>query len=153
MVVFGCMSGAISMAVAIFREFPDASDEEALRKLAAAGVECVVARRLVEFLPMAYCRLIPSDTGVTFSDRFRRKLADGSLSAERSLNSEPLWAETLSFAKSEKQGGVTGTALLAIATRSSEFDAANQLANQGSKLKDIVLTPTVFLWPEEGPAL
>lgn len=152
MVVFGCMSGAISRAVAIFREFPNASDEEVLRKLATAGVERVVARRLVEFLPMAYCRLIFSDTGVTFSDRFQRKLADGSLSAEQPLGSEPLWAEALSFAKSEKQGGVTGAALLAIAARSSEFDATNQLAKQGSKLKDIILTPTVFIWPEENPA-
>jgi hypothetical protein len=115
------------------------------------SLECVIAARLVEFLPMAYCRLILADAGIRFSDRFQRKLADGGVSAERLLASEPLWAETLSFARSEKQGGATGAALLAIAARSSEYGAANQLAEKGSKLKDVVLTPTVFLWPEEGP--
>ena len=116
----------------------------------AAGVERVVASRLVEFLPLAYSRLILSESGVRFCDRFQRKLADGSLSSERPLDSEPLWAEVVSFARAEKSSGVNGDALLAIAGRSSEFDAVNQLANRGSKLKDIALTPAVLQWPEEG---
>src|SRR5215831_3446965 len=119
----------------------------------AAGVECVVASRLVEFLPLAYSRLILSESGVRFCDRFQRKLADGSLSAERPLDSEPLWAEIVSFARSEKHSGITGDALLAVAGRSSEFEAVNQLANRGSKLRDIALTSTVFQWPEEGLTL
>ena len=48
---------------------------------------------------------------------------------------------------------MTGKTLLAVAAHSGEFDAANQLANQGSKLEDIVLMPMVFQRPEEGPAL
>jgi len=147
------MKAVISEAVAILREFPNASDEEILHKLLAAGVERVVASRLVEFLPAAYSRLILSDSGVMFCDGFKRKMADGSLSAERPLDSEPLWAETVSFTRSEKHSGVSGDALLVVAGRSAEFDAVNQLANRGAKLKDIVLTPTVFQWPEEGPTL
>jgi len=144
------MNPAIAKAVVILRELPNASDEEILRKLLAAGVERIVASRLVEFLPLAYSRLILSESGVRFCDRFQRKLADGSLSSERPLDSEPLWAEIVSFARSEKQSGITGDALLALAGRSSEFDAVNQLANRGSKLKDIALTPAVLQWPEEG---
>ena len=144
------MNAGISKTVAILREFPNVSDEEILRKVLAAGVERVVASRLVEFLPLAYTRLILSESGVGFCDRFQRKLADGSLSAERRLDSEPLWAEIVSFARSEKGSGVTGDALLAVAGRSSEFDGVNQLANRGSKLTEIALTPTVFLWPDEG---
>jgi hypothetical protein len=138
------MKAVISKAVAIFREFPNASDEEVVRKLVAVGVEPVPAARLVEFLPMAYCRVILAEAGVRFCDRFQRKLADGRLSAERSLDSEPFWAETLSYAIAEKRRGVTGEALLSVAAHSSEFDATNQLVNLGSKLKDIVLTPAVF---------
>lgn len=147
------MNAVISKAVATFREFPNASDEDILRKLISAGIARVVATRLVEFLPMAYCRLILADAGVRFCDHFQRKLEDGSLSAERQLDSDPLWAETLSFARAEKRSGVSGALLLAVAARSSEFDAANRLANEGSKLTDVILTTTVFRWPEEGPAL
>jgi hypothetical protein len=144
------MNPFIPEAVAIFRQFPNASDEEILRKLVVMGCERLTAARLVEFVPMAYCRLLLGDSGVTFSDRFQRKLAGGSISAERLLETEPLWAEAVSFAKAEKTA-VTGKALLAVAAHSSEFDAANQLANQGSKLKDIILMPVVLQWSEEGP--
>jgi hypothetical protein len=123
----GMNAGVISEAVTILREFPDASDEEILHKLLAAGVDRIVASRLVEFLPLAYSRLILSDSGVGFCDRFQRKQADGSLSPERPLDSEPLWAGMLSFARSEKRSGVTGDALLVIACRSSEFHAVNSL--------------------------
>lgn len=122
-------------------------------RLVAAGIEHTIALRLVEFLPIAYCRSIFADAGVRHCDCFRRKLADGELSAERPLDSEPVWSIMLSFARAEKRSGVTGKALLVIAARSSEFDAVNQLTNQGSKLEDIVLTPTVLQWPEEGPKL
>jgi|SRR5215469_16961354 len=145
------MNPFIVEAVAIFREFPNASDEEILSKLVALGCERLIAARLVEFVPMAYCRLLLADSGVRFSDRFQRKLADGSLSPERLLEAEPLWVEALSFAKAEKRTEATGKALLAVAAHSSEFDAANQLANEGSKLKDIALMPVIFRWSEEGP--
>src|SRR6185437_11323748 len=131
------MNAVISRAVAIFRDSPNASDQEILRKLMVVGVDRVTASRLVEFLPMAYCRLLLADTGVKFCDRFKRKQADGRVSEERALNSEPLWAEALSFAKAEKRDEVNARALLVIAARSSEFDAVNQLANRGSKLNEI----------------
>lgn len=149
-VLFGRMNADISGAVAAFREFPNASDEEILRKLLAAGLDRSTASRLVEFLPMAYCRVVLADAGIKFSERFQRKLADGKLSAERPLDSDPLWAATLSFAWAEKRSGVSGKSLLAVATHSAEFDAVNRLANQGTKLSDIVLTPTVFQWHDDG---
>jgi hypothetical protein len=147
------MNPVIAEAVAIFRESPNSSDEEILRKLVATGCDRFVAARLIEFVPMAYCRLVLSESGVRFSGFFQRKLADGRLSAEQSLTASPLWAEAVSFAEAEKKTGITGKALLVVAARSAEFDAANQLANQGSKLEDIVLMPTVFQWPEEGPEI
>lgn len=138
------MNPAIGQAVAIFREFPNASNEEILSKLLAAGTDRPTASRLVEFLPMAYCRVVLSESGINFSDRFQRRLADGRLSPQQRLDSEPLWSETLSFAWSEKRSAVSGKSLLAIAAHGAEFDAVNQLANQGSKLNDITLVPSVF---------
>jgi len=72
------------------------------------------------------------------------------LSPERKLASAPAWTEVLRFAKAE-QAQVTGSELIAIAARSAEFDAVNQLLNRGSKPQDIALTTVVLAWPEEGP--
>jgi hypothetical protein len=49
------------------------------------------------------------------------------LSDGRSLSSEPLWEAAVAFARTEVEHGVPGKDLLALAARSAEFDAANQL--------------------------
>lgn len=91
--------------------------------------------------------------GLRFSDRFQRELIDGGISEERPLDSEPLWAPSSPVRSVRTGSGVARTALLAIAARSAEFGAILQLADNPSQLKNIVLTPTLFLWPDEGPAL
>jgi hypothetical protein len=149
----GCMNAIISRAVAIFRESPSASDEEICRRIVSTGIESGIAARLVELLPMAYCRSILTDSGTRFSDRFQRKQADGSLAPERLLATEPLWEAALTFAIAEKQCGTSGKDRLAIAVHSAEFDAANQLLNRGAKPANLVLTTPVFQWPESGPTL
>ena len=100
---------------------------------------------------MTYCRSILAGTGPRFSDMFQRRQQDGSLSPERILGSEPVWTEIMSFAKAEQSRGVTTTDLLAIASRSAEFDAVNQLLNRGANPEDIALSTVVLAWPEEGP--
>jgi hypothetical protein len=83
----------ISRAVTVFRKSPASSDDEIYRRIVAAGVKPEHAARLVEFLPMAYCRLILAGTGTRFSDKFQRRQQDGSLSPERTLTSEPVWVK------------------------------------------------------------
>jgi hypothetical protein len=60
---------AISKAVNILRESPTCSDHEIYIRVVAAGIEPRHAARLVEFLPMAYCRLI--FTGTLFTEAIR----------------------------------------------------------------------------------
>jgi hypothetical protein len=147
----GCMTiEVISRAVNIFRESPALSDYEIYLRVVAEGVEPKYAARLVEFLPMAYCRLILAANGTRFPDKFRRRIHDGTLSPERTFASEPAWMEVMRFAKTE-QGQVTASELVAVAARSAEFDAVNQLLNRGAKAEDIALTTAVLSWPEEGP--
>jgi hypothetical protein len=148
---FDQMNSVISETVAIFRELPDASDDDIYRKTIAAGIEPKHAARLVEFLPMVYCRLILASTGTRFSVMFRRRQHDGSFSHEQTLASEPLWAEIMSFARAEQAAGAAGKDLLAIASHSAEFDAVNKLLRRGSKPEDIALSTAVLMWPEEGP--
>jgi hypothetical protein len=76
---------------------------------------------------------------------------NGKVSPERLLSSEPLWNEVVAFARYEAKLGVSREDLFTIAGRSAEFDAVNQMLNSGSNLSDIVLTPTLLTWPEDGP--
>jgi hypothetical protein len=142
---------AIAQAVALLRSRMDLGEVAIYRELAAHGVERPTAARLVEFLPMVYCRLIFAKYELRFPETYRRALSDGTYSPSVSLSSDALWNESKKFAEAEIKSGVLGQDLLAIAGRSAEFDAANKLLNSGRKLENIKFTEPVLLWPASGP--
>ena len=143
------MEDTIARTVPILRDSPNLSDESIYHKLLEAGIEQQLAARLVELLPIAYCRVTMSNSGIRFSKTFRRKLADGSVQ-EREFSSEPVWDAANRFARAEIAKGVPRKDLLNIAARSAEFHAINQLLNQGSKMTNVRLTAPLFTWPEQG---
>src|SRR5262252_9393415 len=140
------LASAITNATALLRSQMD--EIAVCRRLVAQGVDRPTAARLVEFLPMVYCRLLLTGIGLQFPETYRRALPDGTTTPPTRLSRDPLWNELMSFARSEITGGVEGQQLLAIAGRSAEFDAVNQLLNRGSKPADLRLTETVLMWPE-----
>ena len=144
------MDASIKKAAAAIRTLQSCDDLRIYEELTADGVEPSIAARLIEFLPMAYCRLLLESKGVQFSNKFQRRLSNGRTSEERLLSSEPVWNAIVLFARNELRCGVSSQDLLAIAGRSAEFDAINKLLNNGSK-PDIVLDPVVFAWPKNGP--
>ncbi|SRR6266513_3962637 len=145
------LNETISMAVEILRSGANLEDVAVFRKLVEQGVERREAARLVEFLPMVYCRLILANSGLRFPDTYQRTLPDGTFSTLAQLASEPLWNYAIAFATAEIKSGKKGRDLLLIAGRSAEFDAANKLLNEGAKPKDIRFDAPTLRWPESGP--
>jgi hypothetical protein len=145
------MTDSIAKAVTVIRESTGSDDVALHRRLIAEGLTVPFAARLVQFLPMVYCRLMLEPSGVLFSGSFRLRLANGQITPERPLVSEPIWNEVLAFAKRQIDGGISAKDILAIAARSAEFDAVNQLLNKGAKLENLSLTSVVFTWPEDVP--
>jgi len=138
----------VTDAVALFRTSPEFDDVAAFKALLNRGVSRQLAARLVEFVPMAYCRVLLRDVGVQFPDSFRRA---GERSEARPLASEPVWEAAYALAISEVERGVRSPDVLMVAARSAEFQAVDALLNRGSKAKDVVLTVPVLPWPEAGP--
>ena len=141
------MRNDIVRAVALLRNAQDADDLGVFKTLVAHGIESSIAARLVIFLPMVYCRLLLAKSGARFSERFKTVLPDGTTSVERLLVDEVPWNEAMDFAKSEIAGGIDGQAVLAVAQRSAEFSAVNQVVERGSKLEDIRFTASILRWP------
>jgi|HubBroStandDraft_2_1064218.scaffolds.fasta_scaffold197725_2 hypothetical protein len=141
------MTNNISRAVAIFRKSSALDDRAVFNALVAEGLEAPVAARLVVFLPMVYARLLLEKTGARFPDKFRSVLPDGRFSALTEFSDEPLWIESMEFAKAEIASGVRSQDLMTIGGRSAEFDAANQLLNRGSKLSGIAFDTPTIRWP------
>ena len=147
------MEDPISIVVAAFRNSPNRGDAEIHRMLVADGLNPTVAARFVEFLPMAYCRLLFESSGVRFSKTFQRRFSDGQTSTEKLLSLEPVWNASMEFAREELKSNIPTKELLVVAARSSEFAVINQLSNGGADLKNVALTAALLMWPEDGPAL
>jgi hypothetical protein len=144
------MENDIAKAISLFRTLPELDDYAIYDRLVISGVDRQCAARLVEFLPIVYCRLILRNSGARFADTFQRSLPGGTLH-EKLFSSEPIWNEVTVFAQKEIEGGVSKQDLLAVAARSSEFAAANQLLNRGARLEDIRFQSPVLVWPP-GPS-
>jgi hypothetical protein len=141
----------ISWALVVFRNSPAAGENEIFQKLVKNGIDRRCAARLAVFILVAYCRMLLSASGVQFSNNFRQRLPDGSLSSEALLSAEPFWEQVLGFAKAHLERGISKEDLLLLAGRSAEFAAANQLLNRGSKLEDMAFTAAVLDRGENGP--
>jgi hypothetical protein len=144
------MNESLSKAVDVFRSRPNMEDGEVYRTLAQQGVQRQLAARIVEFVPIAYTRLVFGKSGARFSDTFQRSVP-GNETIARRLAEEPVWNAALDFGRAEIARGVSGRDLILVAAHSGEFHAANQLLNAGSKLENLVFAPPVLTWPEDGP--
>jgi hypothetical protein len=142
------MNEAIARALTIFRGSPGLDDEGVFRALVNQGVERLLAARLVEFLPIAYCRVLLLNSGVRFSNSFARAVSPLKI---QSLSCESVWIPFLAYAESEIREGVARREILMVAGRSAEFHAINQMLDKGAELKNVVLTPISLQWSESGP--
>jgi hypothetical protein len=84
-------------------------------------------------------------SGIQFSNCYHRAAQTGILDAD------PMWSAAYNFAANEVRRGIPHSDLLAIAGRSAELQAINELLNEGSKLADVKLTAPFLAWPEAGP--
>lgn len=145
------MESAIVKAVVLFRSSQEMDDGEIHRVLVDFGIDSKSAARLVELVPMAYCRALLENTGAHFPETFQRYRIDGTVSPATPLISEPIWQAALDYARREIERGISLNQKLRVAGRSAEFKAANELLHKGSKLEDLRFAPPIFVWPEEGP--
>jgi len=140
------MKPDIRKAVAVIRNSTALDDVAIYNALVADGVERQSAARLVVFLPMVYGRLLFANSGARFSSEYRTALTDGTVSPVKLLVNEPLWNEAMEFAKAEIEDGLSRQDVLAIAGRSAELHAVNQLLEHGSKLEEVRLVAPIIRW-------
>ncbi len=135
-------------AIDLMTERPDMTDDEIVMALRDSGAEPRAAARVVEFLPMACCRVLMRPHGVRFSKAYRRQGLEG----EFDLGADPDWNRIEQFAQTNRRLLDEGLSRR-IASRGGEHTAIAQLMDQGSRPENIACTAPVFLWPETGPTL
>lgn len=137
------LESQIAEAAQVMVAQPDASESDLALRLVAALGDRDLADRMLEFLPLAFGRVVLARLGVTVPDSFIRAVDDENFSDACPLDAEPLWLPAKAFA-ARASTWMANQDFLAIARRSAEFDAVNNACNKGSDPKNLVGGPPVF---------
>ena len=138
----------LTLATELLQSYPRLDEEELAAKFVGHGFNLEEARRLIAFLPLAFGRVLLRRMGARVQSTYMRTAPNGA-AVERRLDKNEFWREISDFVDEQVIRGLSGGDLLLLAGRSAEFDAVNQLLNQGSDARAIVLSPPVFSWIDE----
>jgi hypothetical protein len=137
------LESQIAEAVHVMLAQPDSSESDLALRLAAALGEQDLADRMLEFLPLAFGRVVLVRLGVKLPDTFIRAVDDENFSEPCPLDGEPLWLPAKAFAE-RASTRMAHHEFFAIARRSAEFNAVNNACNKGSDPKNLVGGSPVF---------
>jgi hypothetical protein len=142
------ISEAVKIAAPLFHAQKSLEDEDLVNTLTEVGVPLLLARRIVVFMPLAFGRIMLKELNVNVSDVYEYFQKKGGFTDKkrRKLVDEPVYKESLKLAAKMAGKETTGQIFLAIAFRSAEVNAVNQMELQGSKPENIVLTPMLTMW-------
>lgn len=106
------------------------------------------AGAVLEFVPLAFGRVLLDGMGIAFSDEYVRIDENGTECLRRKLGDEPMFREALALAP-EVIATSGQDAFTAVAIRSSEVQAVNNALNAGADPSGFVISAPVMVWVEE----
>jgi hypothetical protein len=137
---------AILRAAGVFEKNPSASNEELRAAMLAAGLSARDTDDILEFVPLAFGRVLLDGMGIVFSEKYIRIDKNGQEIFRNWLEWEKFFREGLAAAPvvmmtSGKE------AFTAIALRSSEVQAVNNALNAGASAENLQASLPVFFGP------
>ena len=139
----------VRTAIDTFRDNFKSADADIVAALIASGIESQSAERAVDFIPLAFFRVMMTGRRIYFADSYARLGSSGASSREYKLADEPIYVEAVRQAREEMSAGTPLELMLRVARDSSELAAIRELFRHGSSSADVVLSPPVFLRAEE----
>jgi hypothetical protein len=121
-------------------------DPAIVEAMRCEGVDGTLARELLAFVPLAFCRALFPEPQEIFQPHY--DVHDPETDQWQyglPLKSQPVYQAAHDLALQWRREGKPGKAFLAIAGRSAEFRAINELLNEGSKLEDIRCTAPLII--------
>jgi hypothetical protein len=139
-------SEMIEMAVSVFAAHTTMLNRDVLHVLIRMGLSEMESLELIEFVPLAFARLILADLGVDVSDEYVRLDANGTERVRRSLKDEPMYRDALALGPTV--AARDKASFMATAGRSAEFQMVNSALLRGDKPENLVLTTPILGWDE-----
>lgn len=135
----------VRTSVPVFLKSPDCDSLAMVRILEGNGFSTAESRNLVEFLPLAFGRVLLDILKVRTADTFTRVDKNGRELPKVRLVDEPFFRESLGVAQEllleDKDSFTT------IAMHSSEVQAVNKAMYAGRKPENLTLSAPILVWP------
>lgn len=143
---------AIAAAVDIFLQNRSATEAELVEKIRNVVGHEDLAERLVEFVPLAFGRVLLTKWGVKLPNEFVRMMGPNEFSDKCPLLAEPLWKPALAYAR-EAEHRLSKEEFWSISSWSAETDAVSKAIAAGSKPQDLVGAPPILMRAAPLPAM
>jgi hypothetical protein len=129
----------LQKALPLFAGIETGDRDGLLRALRAAGFTEAAAAEIVEFMPLAFARVLLEDVGVPLPEHYVRRVPGSHEERKHRLADEPIYREAAAAAWEVLQ--TDEAAFVAVAARSSELQALNRALHAGARLDDFLLSP------------
>ncbi|NNE65659.1 MAG: hypothetical protein HKN33_03760 [Pyrinomonadaceae bacterium] len=137
---------SMDLALAVFTQYESSTWDALEKAMYDSGISKLNAERILEFMPLAFGRVMMRDSGVKFHDTYQRKKPGSSRSKKFSFADNEVFAASLKYAERQANSRSGIERLTAVSARSPEMKTIQDLVNEGSDPKSIVLSSPVLGW-------
>jgi hypothetical protein len=138
---------AVKIALPIFAEHKNSWDN-LTNALDNSEIPHSLTDSLLEFMPLAFGRVLLDGMGIEFSNFYVRFDAETGRKQKKLFIDNSVYQELFEVASYIVTNKMAGEAFTAVALRSSEVMSVNDLLKKGSNPKDLVLSPPYMQWDE-----
>jgi hypothetical protein len=142
------VTAAVRTAVEIFQSHPDLDDDGIADHLEKQGISEPLTTRLIQFLPIAFCRVFFAPQGVRFPGHYVVMTPHGKHAGEFQMEDEPVYVAARQAAQENWDAGGDTRPFLALAARSASFAAIMKLSKGGASLDKILCSPPILVGGE-----
>jgi hypothetical protein len=135
---------SIATVVSAFQTQPEAEDDTIYSFLRTQGIEEALATKLIQFVPIAFCRFIMRPSGIRFAPNYVMMDARGRQVGEFALAEEPVFQEALTYCQTALAEGQKPAFFLLVAARSAGYRVIQELLANGSRPENIITSPPIL---------
>jgi hypothetical protein len=137
---------SLDLAIVIYTQYESSTWEALETAMYATKMPKRHAERILEFMPIAFGRILMRESGVEFQPTYERRKPDSAKRKEYAFAKNAAYIASLEYAERQNQS-VTGLPTLnAVAVRSPEIKAIEDMVNSGVETQNIVLSKPILGW-------
>ena len=137
---------SLDLALTIFTQYEHSNWKSLETAMYATKMPKLHAERILEFMPVAFGRVLMRDSGVEFQGIYERRKPGSGVGREFQIATNQVYVASVAYAKRQADSTSGIEILNAVANRSPELKAIQDKVNEGVEAENIVLSRLILGW-------